>query len=283
MLLGIMTRMLARPTLEGVADAVRSHGLQAVQLNLTSAGLDALPSELDEETATRIGDVFWERELVVAAVSANFNAIHPDPAVRAEDIRRAGLLASRCHALGSRMLTMCTGTRDLENMWRHHPENSAASAWSDLLQTTRQLLHFAEQHDVTVAFEPEVVNVIDSAEKAQRLLEEIGSPRLGVLLDPANLVRPHDLPDTRPVLQDAFARLAGRIVMAHAKDVVPPGPGESECRRVTAGAGLLDYEYYIQQLVTSGFDGALVMHDLSEGEIDGCRDRIDALLSKRRR
>jgi len=278
MLLGIMTRTFARATLEQVADAVRQHKLGAVQLNLTSAGLAILPDKFETDTALQIGGIFRSRGLAIAAVSGNFNSIHPDPVVRAEGIRRFGLVASRCQALGTKVITMCTGTRDPDDMWRHHPGNSALAAWRDLVETTRQLLRFADAHNITVAFEPEVVNVVDSAEKAQKLIEEIGSPRLGVLLDPANLVKPEHLKDTRPILQDAFARLAPHIVMAHAKDVTAPEASQTECRRLTAGKGLLDYEYYMQQLVASGFDGSLVMHDLAESEVEGCRLMIERLV-----
>jgi sugar phosphate isomerase/epimerase len=213
-------------------------------------------------------------------VSANFNSIHPGREVRREGIRRAGLLASRCAALGARIMTMCTGTRDPDNMWRKHSGNMDRDAWCDLLQTTHLLVSFAEEFDLTLVFEPEVVNVIDSAATAQRFLEEIGSPRLRVLLDPANLIRPEDLPNTQPVLRDAFQRLGPYIAMAHAKDVASPALGDSECRRVAAGQGQLDYAYYLEQLDVCGFGGALVLHDLTEVEIQGCRSMLERLLSK---
>lgn len=274
MLLGIMTRMLVRPTLEDVAEVIRAYGFDAVQLNLHSAGLPSLPDELTRDLALRIGDIFRERELAVAAISANFNAIHPDPATRAEGIRRAGVLASRCEALGTRILTLCTGTRNADDMWRSHPDNADPSAWRDLLQTTRHLLRFAEEYNLMLVFEPEVVNVIDSAAKAERLLEEVNSPRLRVLLDPANLIGPQDLPDTRPVLRDMFQRLGPYIALAHAKDVAPPLPGDKECRRVTAGQGRLDYAYYLAQLEGCGFNGALILHDLDERDIAACRSML---------
>ena len=279
MQIGIMTRTLSRLTLDQVADAVCGYGIQAVQLNLSSAGLPALPAELDLDAARRIGDVFRARGLRVAAVSANFNSTHPNPGERSEGIRRVGLLASRCSALGAGILTLCTGSRDPENMWRHHPANRHPSAWDDLIATTRLLLRFVEAYDLMLAFEPEAANVIDDAAKAEMFLAEAASPRLRILLDPANLVRPADLPDTRPVLRDAFSRLGPHIAMAHAKDVAPPLPGGLECRRVTAGRGCLDYPYYIRQLVAAGFDGTLVLHDLAEPEIEPCRSMLRELLA----
>ena len=280
MQLGIMTRMIARPNIEDVAEAVRNYQIQAVQLSLLSAGMPALPADLSEESAFRLGDVFRSRGLTVAALSANFNAIHPDPAVREEGIRRTGLLASRCAALGTGIVTFCTGTRDAENMWRRHPGNAEPAAWDDLLATTRRLLRYAEEYQLTLVFEPELANVIDSAIRAERFLDEIRSPRLRVLLDPANLIAPGDLSDTRAVLMDAFERIGPYVALAHAKDVAGPAFGELECRRVTAGKGCLDYACYLDRLSAFDFHGALIMHDLAESEIDECRSMLHDILAR---
>jgi len=279
MLIGIMTRTFHRPTLEEVADAVRLAGLATVQLNLVSAGLPPLPDRLERDAARRIGDVFFERGLSIAAVSANFNCIHPDPCVRTAAVKRFALLASRSKDLGTHILTMCTGTRNPDNMWHAHPDNADAEAWQDLVGVARDLTRIAEDCGVTVAFEPEVFNVVNTAAKAERLIAEVGSTQLRVLLDPANLVHPCDLPDTRPMLQDAFARLGPFIAMAHAKDVLPPLPDSDECRRVAAGAGMLDYPEYVRGLVHCGFQGPLVMHDLDQTEVENCSALLRRLLS----
>lgn len=276
MLLGTMTRMYQRPSIEEIADAVRDDGLAAVQLNLQNAGLAPLPDAFEPAVAAHIGGVFRARGVVVAAVSGTFNSIHPDPAVRLDGIRRVAAIASRCAELGARVITLCSGTRDAGYMWRYHPDNSQPEAWRDLVETTRRLVEATEGTGVLLGYEPEVVNVVDCAAKARRLLDEIGSPRLGVVLDPANLVHPGDLERTDAVIEDAFEHLAGRIVLAHAKDVAEPEPGARECRRVAPGAGKLDFPCYLRLLRRSGYDGALVMHDLAEDEVASCAARLRA-------
>ena len=74
------------------------------------------------------------------------------------------------------MITLCTGSRDPDNMWRRHPDNDTPEAWADLTVSMRQAIQVAEEHQVTLAFEPEVANVVDSAIKARRIIDEIGSP-----------------------------------------------------------------------------------------------------------
>src|SRR5216684_568861 len=124
MRLGVISGHLPRPTIEAVAHAVRAAGLSAVQLGLDSAGLEPLPAEIDDATARRIGEAFVREGVEVSAVSGTFNAIHPDRVWRAECIRRVGLLAERCDLLGTRVITLCTGTRHPTNMWRFHPDNA---------------------------------------------------------------------------------------------------------------------------------------------------------------
>lgn len=267
MRLGVMTSVLQRPTIEAVAEAVREAGLGAVQLNLDSAGLEPLPASLDEETARRIGAAFRQQDVEVSAVSGTFNVIHPDREWRKEATRRVGLIADRCELLGTRVVTLCTGTRHPTNMWRHHPDNARPDAWMEMVETMRALVGHAEAAGVDLAFEPEVVNVVDTAEKAERLIEEVGSPRLRLVMDPANYFHPDMLPRMGEVLEDVFARVGRYIALAHAKDVRPPDPGGDECVRPAAGTGVLDYPLYLRLLKASGYDGGLVMHSLSEAEL----------------
>jgi sugar phosphate isomerase/epimerase len=109
--------------------------------------------------------------------------------------------------------------------------------------------------------------VVDTAEKAARLIREIGSSALWVVMDPANYFHPEMLPRMEEVLREAVEPVGGRIALAHAKDVLPPPPGGEECVRPAAGTGLLDYPLYLRLLQEHGYAGGLIMHSLSEEEV----------------
>jgi sugar phosphate isomerase/epimerase len=235
-----------------------------VQLDLTSAGLPEQLGEVDQALATRIRAAFAGHGVRIGAVSGTFNMIDPDPARLQANIASYPTLLAWCRALGCDVVTACTGTRNPGSMWRHHPDNGRPEAWSDLRRTLAQVLPEAEARGVTIAFEPEVVNVIDTAAKAQRLIEEVQSSRLRLVMDPANYFHPEMLAHMDEVLDDIFRRVGAYIVFAHAKDVRPPEPGGTECIRPAAGTGVLDYPRYLHLLRQSGYDGALVMHSLEE-------------------
>lgn len=271
--LGIFAKTFIKPAVQqrgghpacllDVLDAVKAHGLDCIQFNMACAGLASMPDEIDPGLAGRIGLAVRERGIWMAAVSGTFNMIHPDPIHRQAGLRRLRVLAGACPAMGTEVITICTGTRDPEDMWRRHPANDSPDAWRDLLATLSEALRIAEDANVTLAFEPEVANVVDSAAKGRRLLDELHSPRLKVVMDAANLFHAGELPRMGEVLEEAFALLGEDIIIAHAKDLSRDGEAGHEA----AGTGLLDYDLYIRLLRQYRFDGPLILHGLSEAQV----------------
>ena len=252
------------------------YGLQVAQLSLESAEMEPLPDRLEERVTRRIRVAFERVGVRIAAVSGTFNVIDPDKVSRDENVDRFKRLCEACVSLGTKVVTTCTGTRNTESMWRAHPGNQLPDAWEELVGVTRTMARAASDAGVVMAFEPETANVVDTLEKAQRLIEEVGSPAVMVTFDPANFFYPADLPRMGEVLEEWFQRLGGRIGLAHAKDVVPPPDGGSHCRYKPAGQGVLDYVTYLRLLKESGYENGLVMHSLSEADIPGCVAMIRA-------
>jgi sugar phosphate isomerase/epimerase len=264
--LGIMTTTYGYATLDATLDAVVRDGMQAVQFEPASAGIRQVPEGLDTTVCTEVRQALARRGLSMAAVSGTVNMIHPNLEVRQDGLRRLMATIDACGALGTAVVTLCTGTRDPESMWRRHPENDAADAWTDLVASMREVMPRAEAQQVTLAFEPEVNNVVDSARKARRLIDEIGSPSLRVVMDPANIFHIGELPRMQEMLEEAFALLGSDIALAHAKDLDHDG----DAGHLPAGRGVLDYRLYLELLGRSGFQGALILHGLSQEEVPGC-------------
>jgi sugar phosphate isomerase/epimerase len=207
-------------------------------------------------------------------------------------------LLSAARAMGTSLVTLCTGTRDPEDQWRHHPDNDTPEAWADLLTEMAKAAALAEQFHVDLGIEPEHANVVSSAARAARLLAEIPSPRLRIVLDPANLiddVAPQDVargldprayPSGRPndgvapdrvdargepahdegrdsqhrLFAEACDLLGDRITMAHAKDRDVVGAV------VPAGAGIIDFDSFFAALHRIGFAGPVVTHGLAASD-----------------
>jgi len=262
MRIGIFTKVFERATLAERLEAVRALGLDCVQFDLSCAGVAPLPDQIAPALCDQIRNAFATHGITMSAVNGTFNMIHPDRNARQEGLRRLRELALACGSLGTSIITLCTGTRDPESMWRRHPDNDAPDAWDDLLRTMEQALMLTEETGVTLAFEPEVSNVVDSARKGRLLLDTLQSSRLKVVMDGANIFHAGELPHMRAILEEAIELLGPDIVLAHAKDLSHDGEAGQEA----AGAGLLDYPLYLSLLQHTGFHGPLILHGLTEAQ-----------------
>jgi len=272
---GIFAKTFQRGSLDEALAAVAGHGIPAIQFNLALTGGPSLPDVIDPGLPGSIRAAVAAHGLEMVAVSGTYNMAHPNPALRAAGQRALQGLIARAPAMGSAVVTLCTGTRDPDDMWRAHPANETAEAWADMRASVAEALAVAEADGVTLGVEPELNNVVRDARAARRLLDELGSDRLKIVFDAANLVPPGRLADQDAILGDAIDLLGADVVLAHAKDVTADG------RIVAAGRGDLDYDRYLALLGGAGYEGAVVLHGLDEAEVGAAvgflRDRLQTV------
>jgi sugar phosphate isomerase/epimerase len=259
MKIGIFAKTFSRLTLEELFPAIAGYGINSVQFNLSCAGLETLPTTVSSALVHRINSSAEHARVELAAISGTFNMAHPDLARRTENLKRFEILCEAAARLRIPDITLCTGTRDPGNMWKWHSENDSKEAWDDMVRSVESALISAEKNNLILAFEPESENVVNSASRARKLLDELQDSRLRIVIDPANLISPGC--DQKKVLDEAFALLGDSIVIAHAKD------RNKEFQACAAGKGILNFEYYLQGLKEIGFAGPLIMHGLEEVDV----------------
>ncbi len=131
--------------------------------------------------------------------------------------------------------------------------------------TLTKALTIADKHGVTLGIEPETGNVVDSAHKARRLLDEFKSPRLKIVMDAANLFHPGDLPRMAEILEEAFDLLGKDLVLVHAKALAP----EEHSGSLIPGEDALDWELYFNLLKKVRFAGPVILHGVAEADAKG--------------
>lgn len=260
MRLGIFAKTFAGTDPVKVLAQVKAAGFATAQYNMACSGLPSMPDEIAPDVASAVARAAEENGVTLCAVSGTYNMAHPDPAVRAEGLRRLETIAGACDAMGTGLITLCTGTRDPDDQWRGHPDNETPEAWRDMRIEMEKAVAIAERFGLRLGIEPELANIVSDAAKARRVLDEIGSPALAIVLDPANLFERAELAEQHRIVAEAIDLLADRMIMAHAKDRTASGGF------TTAGQGVIDYPHYIARLRAAGFDGDLVAHGLAAHE-----------------
>lgn len=271
MKIGIFAKTFNRPTIEELFQAIAGYGIDSVQFNLSCVGLETLPEDVSSDLVQRIADAAEQAAVELTALSGTFNMAHPDPAVRRDGLEKFKILCEVAARLRIPVITLCTGSRDPVDMWKWHPDNDSKKTWTDMVQSIEVALIAAEKNNIFLAFEPESENVANSSRRARKLLDELGNPRLRVIIDPANLISPKR--HQKEVLDEAFTLLGEAIVIAHAKD------RNNDFKACAAGKGILDFEYYLRGLKKTGFSGPVIMHGLVEEEVASSRDFLHRILA----
>jgi sugar phosphate isomerase/epimerase len=254
--------------------AIAAAGLTATQFDWKSAGLETLPYEIPDETVDRVRAAAARHNVTIAAIEGTFNMAHPDPAVRADGLRRLDAVAAAAQRLGSPLVTLCTGTRDPDSMWRRHPDNDTDEAWRDMVATMEKAIETAEKYDVALGLEPEVSNVMSSPRRARRLIDELKSARLKIVFDGANLFDGVErrLDDADDVITESADLLGPDIALAHAKDITAAG------EFAPVGQGGVPWSRFIAALRDVSYEDALIMHSLDESDVPGCTEKLRDLL-----
>ncbi|MDO5022707.1 MAG: sugar phosphate isomerase/epimerase [Eubacteriales bacterium] len=259
--LGIFSRTFSGSA-EDVFKKMYKHGFSYTHYNLSSAGLETMPMEMNKEELNKIKNYSNKYSVVLHGISGTFNMIAPDKDEKQDGIKRFNTLCEIADFLDIRLISLCTGSKNPKSKWAWHEDNDLESSMDELFETTVLILKKAKQYGVALGVEPEKSNVINSAAKAKAYVDEF-APHLKIIMDGANLLGREDIPNMKQVMLDAFETLHEYIVQAHAKDIAT----KENISFVAAGEGQLDYNTYISLFKKYNYTGPLVLHGLSEAQV----------------
>lgn len=265
--LGICSFELSRPTVGEVFRSMRDLGFAETQLSFASVCGEEMPAEVPEWAVDEVARAKDESGVAIVCVNGTYNMISRDPAERARGRRTFEQIAAACARMGCGLISLCTGTRSETSMWTAHPDNDHPDAWRDLLHEMESIVQIADRYDVLLGVETEASNVANTPAKTLRLIQEMGSDRLRVIMDCANLFRAGMArPElVRPTMSEAFDLLGDHIELAHGKDI-KAGPGIDFA---APGTGIVDFEYFRELLSAVGYRRSMMLHGFAaESEIE---------------
>lgn len=217
-------------------------------------------SSLTPERCREIAAVYRDAGIEIHSLGVYTNLIHPDASERAANLAYFDAMMTVGGHMGVKTFISEAG--------HFHDEKAPAprieiefqdAVWPQMVDVVRQLAALAEKHDAKVLLEPFYRGFLASAKRVRTFVEAVNSPRVRVLLDPANLIEVNDL-------DEMFAQLGPWIDCLHAKDRklhVEKG--------VAAGKGDVDYKRFVTLAAERTPHAPLVM------EYVGPKDYKDAL------
>ena len=213
--IGVVSRSFPSLTHEEIARTLEAAGAASTELCLLSAdtaywvynGRSDLGTLTDAKFAGIVA-AYRARGIDIPALGVFTNLIDPD-----EDERQKNLDYYERHmALASQQGIPFVPT---ECGFTPHQRGVNADRYEEdfdrLKRSLSDLCQRAAHHNVYIALETCVIDIVPSAKRARDLIQQVGSDRLRVLLDPANLI-------ANSSERDMFDYLAPHIAYFHGKD-----------------------------------------------------------------
>ena len=239
--IGIRLHDTAPGTLKERLGFARAQGFTcahiALGMTLEGFSMQDAPRQLTPELAARVRQDLADTGMECAVLGCYLNLADPDAERRAhtQEIYRAHLKAAPL--IGARVV----GTETYANPESHFSEPACRSeeAFRLFMDSLRPVVRYAEEADAILAVEMVYHHIISTPERAQRMLEELPSDHLQIILDSVNLIGPGHDGEADALTEEAIRRLGDRVRVLHMKDfTVRPGEIHSQA----CGTGVMHFE-----------------------------------------
>lgn len=241
MKIGIRLHDTITGTLEQRLAFVRGQGFECAHLALSKTipgfSMNDAPSRLSRpEFAEEIKTAFSRTEMDCAVLGCYLTLTHPN----AEERDRVREIYYAHLAFAAK-----TGAWMVGSETPIHPDSPMAAdaprseeAFQFFLDQLRPVVRRAEEENVIMAIEPVYTHIVSTPEKTERMLNELKSNHLRIILDAVNLLGEGNLDRRDAVLQEAMSRLGDRVALLHMKDYLRR---DGELPAVACGEGEMDY------------------------------------------
>lgn len=241
MIIGMRGHDFGRMHPAQLAEHIASHGFRATQLAFSKAFVDGPEATMTDEGLDAVREAFAARGVAVPVMGCYVSASDRDPETLA-----AAKAKFAAHLRASvRLGALCVGT---ETTHFTFDESEREPAYARLLDFTRSAVAAAEACGATVGIEPVAYHTLATPEMTCRLLSDVPSDHLKIILDTANLVPPGE---SRPEAQHdlltcALEGFGDKICALHVKDGVWNSENRWENRPL--GEGIMDWPALLPRL-----------------------------------
>lgn len=218
----------------------REQGFSCVQLAMSKAvpgfAMADAPKLLTRELAEEVKEELRRAEMECAVLGCYLAMTTKDEekAAKTREIYEAHLRFASW--IGAR----CVGT---ETPSADSGDGEACRTEEDyrlFLDRIRPILRTAEETGTILAVEPVCMHIIHTPEKAERMLNDLKSDSLRIILDAVNLIDSAHADVAEQVIDDGIRRLGAQTTVLHMKDFVP-APEKPRPATLPCGKGQMKY------------------------------------------
>lgn len=225
------------PLEERIADVHRL-GFQCGHLALAKV-IDEYPTTDEALTpgfAMYLKNLFARNQVDIAVLGCYLNLANPNRQQLEKTVHRYMAHIRFASLLGCGVVGTETGAPN--ETYTCVPECHGEEALQTFITNLRPVVRYAEQMGVILAIEPVWKHIVCNPARARRVLDEIASPNLQIILDPVNLLDISNYKEQTAIVEEAVELLGPDVAMVHLKDYVVE---DGKLKSVGCGFGQMDY------------------------------------------
>ena len=214
-------------------------GFTCVQLAMGKAvpgfRMEEAPERLTDALAAEVRDAMEDARVECAVLGCYLKLAvgSEEKAERVREIYRAHL------RFAARIGAGCVGT-ETPSGGPEGPACRTEEAYALFLRRVRPLVREAEETGTFLGIEPVCSHIVHDAAMAERLLNDLKSDRVRIILDAVNLIDSAHTGEAEAITEDAVRRLGSQVCVLHMKDFVPKARAERP-EPVPCGQGQMRY------------------------------------------
>lgn len=180
---------------------------------------------------------FAKNDLDIAVLGCYLNLANPDKEQLQKIVETYKANIRFASMLGCGVVGTETGAPNTEYL--PVPECRSEESLELFIKNVRPIVEYAQDMGVIFAIEPVWRHIVYDPKRARRVLDEINSPNLQIILDPVNLLGIENYENREAVIDEAIELLGEDTAMVHIKDFVVEN---NDLKSVAAGTGIMKYD-----------------------------------------
>ena len=229
-------------TLDEMCENAKKYGVKNLQFAMAKTCNNINFDEIgfDEKVANEIKAKLDEYGLHVSVLGCYIDPINPNDEVRNTQLTRFKNFISYAKVFGADMIATETGFLGTQE------ETRSEETYQFLLNNLRPLAKEAEDKGVMMAIEMVWIHPMYCPQRMKRLLEDLNSPNVCVIVDMSNLTYPETRNNQCDTMNDCFDLLGDNIRGIHLKDFT--FDDENKKSFALAGSGELMTELFFDRM-----------------------------------
>lgn len=275
MKIGIRAHDLLKDTsVEEMSEIVKENEFEYLQLVLSKAFKN--DNLLNKEKAIKYNEVFKRNNIKIAMLGAYFNPVHSNKDKVKDSIEKFKNHLEYAHYLNCEYVGTETGSFN-DDKWTYNELNRTDKAYNEVKRIINDLVVYAEKTSSYVAIEGAYNHVIYSPTLLNKLVREIDSSKLKVIVDLYNYLDISNHEQRYEILKQAIDLMKDKIVIFHLKDYIVK---ENTLKQVGLGKGEMDFNIIIKMIIENCPNAYLIFEGITGEDIKSSKKFIESIIRR---